>query len=92
MAMTPKKAPLNKPTGEFPKSNSAVAKRIAGFQTAKLTSAESRVAAGKWRDLMAANPKANLDQMGLALGKAIKFAQKNSVAATTTAKNKKEGK
>jgi hypothetical protein len=69
-----------RPTGELPKRNSQLAKFIGKNPTNKLTMAEARVAAGKYRD---AEKKAGgfkgigfMDMSGAALGKAIKKTQK----------------
>jgi len=66
-----------KPTGEFPKRNSSLAKFIKSSDSGKsFTQAEARTAAGKYRDMeKAAGPKGfsgmgALDRSGVALGKA----------------------
>jgi hypothetical protein len=77
---TTAKKVLKKPTGEFPKTNSNLAKFIKSHGMAKgFTMADARVAAGKYQDIKkAAGPKGlgGLDGMGNALGKAIKQTRK----------------
>jgi hypothetical protein len=76
----PKKV-LKKPTGEFPKSNSSLAKFIAGVKSNNLTPAQARTAAGLYRDMEKAAGKngfkgfGSLDKSGVALGNAIKKTQ-----------------
>jgi len=71
-----------KPTGEFPKRNSNLAKFIAGTKSNQLNMAQSRVAAGKYRDIVKATGAKGLDATGVALGKAVKATQKPVKAAT----------
>jgi hypothetical protein len=77
----PKKV-LKKPTGEFPKSNSSLARFIAGVKSNNLTPAQARTAAGLYRDMEKAAGKkgfsgfGSLDKSGAALGKAVKQTQK----------------
>ena len=73
-----------RPTGELPKRNSSLAKFIAGGNKPKLSMAESRIAAGKFRD---AEKKVGgfkgigaLDSSGVALNKAKKEAAKKTAA------------
>ena len=79
-----------RPTGERPKGNSKLAKFIAGGNNPKLTQAESRIAAGKFRD---AEKKAGgfkgigfMDTSGAALGKAKKQAKGPAKAKPSTIK------
>jgi hypothetical protein len=65
-----------KPTGEFPKRNSSLAKFIAGTKSNQLNMMQSRVAAGKYRDIVKATGARGLDATGVALGKAVKATQK----------------
>ena len=66
-----------RPTGELAKSNSKLAKFIAGGPN-KLTPAQARTAAGMYRDMEKAAGKngfsgfGSMDRSGVALGKAIK--------------------
>jgi hypothetical protein len=65
-----------RPTGELPKRNSSLAKFIAGNTAVnKLNPAQSRVAAGKYRDNVKKTGAKTMDQTGVQLGKAIKQAQ-----------------
>ena len=69
--------PAKKPTGELPKRNSNLAKFIAGNpKVNKLNAAQSRVAAGRMRDIVKSTGARGLDATGAALGKAIKATQK----------------
>ncbi len=65
-----------KPTGEFPKRNSNLAKFIAGTKSNQLNMAQSRVAAGRMRDIVKSTGAKGLDATGVALGKAVKATQK----------------
>ena len=68
--------PAKKPMGELPKRNSNLAKFIAGnAKVNKLNPAQSRVAAGKYREIVKATGAKTMDQTGVALGKAIKKTQ-----------------
>jgi hypothetical protein len=74
MKQKPKKV-LKKPTGEFPKTNSKLAKIIANVPVNKLSMPEARAAAGKFRDAKKAaggfKGVGAMDKSGAALGKAI---------------------
>jgi hypothetical protein len=76
------KMPAKKPMGELPKRNSNLAKFIAGnSKVNKLNPAQSRVAAGKYREIVKATGAKTMDQTGVALGKAIKITQKKAAPA-----------
>ena len=68
------------PTGERPKKNSGLSQFIAGSKSNKLTPAEARVAAGRYRDMVEKIPEKyrNLDNTGVVLGKAIRATQKKA--------------
>jgi phage terminase Nu1 subunit (DNA packaging protein) len=73
-----------RPTGELPKRNSNLAKFIAGnAKTNKLNPAQSRVAAGKYRDEVKKTGAKTMDQTGVALRKAIQQTQKSSAKPST---------
>jgi hypothetical protein len=73
--------PAKRPTGELPKRNSSLAKFIAGNTAVnKLNPAQSRVAAGNYRDNVKKTGAKTMDQTGIQLGKAIKQAQKPAKA------------
>jgi len=73
-----------RPTGELPKRNSNLAKFIAGnAKTNKLNPAQSRVAAGKYRDEVKKTGAKTMDQTGAALGKAIRDTRKSSAKPST---------
>ena len=77
-----------RPTGELPKRNSKLAQFISSTKSNKLNPAQSRAAAGKFRDAAkAAGGFKYMDQSGVALGKAIKEVKKAAAkkAATKTA-------
>jgi hypothetical protein len=67
-----------RPTGELPKRNSNLAKFIAGnAKTNKLNPAQSRVAAGKYRDTVKKTGAKTMDQTGAALTKSIRDTRKS---------------
>ena len=73
-----------RPTGELPKRNSNLAKFIAGnAKTNKLNPAQSRVAAGKYRDTVKKTGAKTMDQTGAALTKAIRDTRKSSAKPST---------
>ena len=77
-----------RPTGELPKRNSNLAKFIAGnAKTNKLNPAQSRVAAGKYRDEVKKTGAKTMDQTGAALGKAIRSTQKSSTKPAARSKS-----
>jgi hypothetical protein len=71
-----------KPTGELPKRNSKLAKIIGNNPTNKLSIAEARAAAGKFRDAKKAaggfKGVGAMDKSGAALGKAIESVKKST--------------
>jgi hypothetical protein len=95
-AKATKKA-LKRPTGELPKRNSRLAKFIKSSDSGKgFTKAETRTAAGKYRDAeKAAGPKGfgSLDKSGVALGKAEAATKKmrKPVAAKPAGRKPKSG-
>jgi hypothetical protein len=80
-----------RPTGELPKRNSKLAQFITSSKSNKMTPAQARAAAGKYRDSVKASGATSSDATGAALGKAIKRVKKASTKATPkpTAKPKK---
>lgn len=79
--------PAKKPMGELPKRNSNLAKFIAGTKSNKLNPAQSRAAAGKYREIVKATGAKTMDQTGVALGKAIKITQKKAAPAKSNSLN-----
>jgi hypothetical protein len=71
-----------RPTGELPKRSSSLAKFISTGNNPKLTPAEARTAAGKYRDIKKAaggfGLKGSMDKSGLALQKATAYAKNPS--------------
>ena len=81
--------PAKKPMGELPKRNSNLAKFIAGTKSNKLNPAQSRAAAGKYREIVKATGAKTMDQTGVALGKAIKKTQALAKPVKKAAASKK---
>ena len=70
---------LKKPTGEFSKTTSKLAQKIANTKSNKLNPVQARVAAGKFRDTAKKTPfkgPGAMDASGAALSKAIAATKK----------------
>ena len=73
-----------RPTGERPKRNSNLSNFIStNYKVDKLNQAQSRVAAGKYRDIVKKTGAKTMDQTGVALGKAIASTKKSGPTKTS---------